>query len=265
MKLATSIITAAALLSGFAAAAPAQLVARDCSAEIAAFNLARREKRGLDKRTFYTGLQNLTCTLSPEVAKVDYVSNAPIRSDITEGQAGISLTLDIGLLDVTTCQPLKNAMVEVWGPNAVGQYGSTFLRGAFQATSSGIAEFQTIFPGFTSSGANHINIAVHQSGTMGSATAHNGQLFFTDRWTDVISMSDNYNKNTNKRMMNAQDPNYAAANKDGYSAIVDIESIQDDWPAGVIGYISKPILQACDSLAEPPEFLAVGINPSQSK
>ncbi|KAF9270683.1 aromatic compound dioxygenase [Marasmius fiardii PR-910] len=245
MKFATSVVAATTLLSGFVAAAPTELVARDCSAEIASFNLARREKRGLEKRTFYNGLQNLTCVLSPEVARANYVSNAPIRQDITEGQPGLALTLDIGLMDVTTCQPLKNAMVEVWGPNALGQYGSTFLRGAFQATSAGVAEFQTIFPGFTSAGANHINIAVHQSGTTGSATAHNGQLFFTDRWTDVVAMTANYNQNTNARVLNAQDSNYAAANKNGYSAIVDIESIQDDWPEGVIGYIT------------------VGINPTQ--
>ncbi|KAJ8084544.1 hypothetical protein PM082_003317 [Marasmius tenuissimus] len=246
MKFSTTVIAAIALVSGSVVAAPTELVARDCSAEIAAFNLARREKRGLDKRTLLPGLQNLTCVLSPEVPRVDYVQNIPIRQDIREGQAGLPMTLDVGLMDVTTCQPLKNAMVEVWGPNAVGQYGSTFLRGAFQATSAGIAEFQTIFPGFPSNGANHINIAVHQSGVMSSATAHNGQLFFTDRWTEVVGMTAPYNTNTNKRMLNAQDPNYAAANKGGYSAIVDIESIQDDWPTGVIGYIT------------------VGINPTQS-
>ncbi|KAG7099681.1 hypothetical protein E1B28_001505 [Marasmius oreades] len=246
MKFATSLIATATLLSGFVAAAPTELVSRDCSAEIASFNLARREKRGLGKRTFYSSIQNATCVLSPEVARANYVNGAPIRQDITEGQPGLPLTLDIGLMDVTTCQPLKDAMVEVWGPNAAGQYGNTFLRGAFQATSAGIAEFQTIFPGYTSAGANHINVAVHQSGTMNSATAHNGQLFFTDRWTDVVSMTANYAKNTNTRILNAQDSNYAAANKNGYSAIVDIESIQDDWPTGVIGYIT------------------VGINPSQT-
>lgn len=28
--------------------------------------------------------------------------------------SGVALTLDIGVIDVTTCQPLPNVMVEVW-------------------------------------------------------------------------------------------------------------------------------------------------------
>ncbi|KAL0571372.1 hypothetical protein V5O48_010587 [Marasmius crinis-equi] len=243
-------LAVATLVFGFAAgmdSAPTQLVARDCSAEVAAFNLARREKRGitLDKRTIYQGLQNLTCVLAPEVAKTNYVANAPVRSDITGGQTGLALTLDVGVMDVTTCQPMQNTMVEVWGPNALGNYGNNFLRGSFPTTSSGIAEFQTIFPGF-SDGANHLNVAVHQSSSLTSPTAHVGQVFFTDRWTDVITMTAAYTQNTHKRTMNAQDSNYAAANKAGYSAIVDIESIHDDWPEGIVGYIT------------------VGINPSHS-
>ncbi|KAL0578005.1 hypothetical protein V5O48_003986 [Marasmius crinis-equi] len=235
------------LLFGFAAAAPTQLVARECSAEVAAFNLARREKRDINlRRTLYPGLQNLTCVLSPDVPKVNYVANAPVRQDITDGQTGLPLTLDIGVMDVTTCQPMSSAMVEVWGPNALGNYSPTALRGSFQTTSSGIAEFQTVFPGFSSDGANHLNIAVHQSSSLSSPTAHTGQIFFTDRWTDVVSMTAAYTGNTHNRILNAQDPSYAAANKAGYSAIVDIESIQDDWPTGVVGYIT------------------VGVNPSQS-
>lgn len=29
-------------------------------------------------------------------------------------RSGVALTLDIGVIDVTTCQPLPNVMVEVW-------------------------------------------------------------------------------------------------------------------------------------------------------
>ncbi|KAG6845373.1 hypothetical protein H0H87_010482 [Tephrocybe sp. NHM501043] len=112
-------------------------------------------------------------------------------------------------------------MVEVWSPNALGTYGTTFLRGAFTSASNGIAEFQTIFPGHTPSGANHINLMVHTSSSASGTVSHVGQVFFTDRWTDVIGQYTNYAENTNTRILNAQDKNYALANSAGYNAIVE--------------------------------------------
>jgi len=231
-----------AMLSGLVVAHPTQpsLAARDCSAEVSAFNLARREKRGHTKRTLFPRIQNLTCVAAPNTPRDDYVANPAIRQDVTEGQVGVALTLDIGVIDVTTCQPLQDVMVEVWSPNAQGNYGETFLRGAYTSASNGIAEFQTIFPGYTSDGANHINLMIHTSSAMTGSVSHVGQVFFTDRWTDVIGGGTyyGYNQNTNTRMLNAQDPNYQTANSGGYNAIVDIEEINDDWPEGISGTIT---------------------------
>lgn len=58
---------------------------------------------------------------------------------------------------------------------------------------------------------------------MSGSVSHVGQVFFTDRWTDVIGGGTyyGYNENTNSRMLNAQDPNYQIANSAGYSAIVE--------------------------------------------
>ncbi|KAF9442839.1 aromatic compound dioxygenase [Macrolepiota fuliginosa MF-IS2] len=167
----------------------------------------------------------------------------PLRQNVTEGQTGLPFTLDIGVIDVTSCQPMQNVMVEVWSPNALGNYGDSFLRGASTTATNGVAEFQTIFPGFTSDSANHISLMVHTGSALSGTIAHGGQVFFTDRWTDVVGMTAPYNGNTNARVLNAQDQNYALANSGGYNAIVDIESIHDDWPEGVIGFISKsPII-----------------------
>ncbi|KAF8215844.1 aromatic compound dioxygenase [Mycena galopus ATCC 62051] len=183
---------------------------------------------------------NTTCVLSPETPSEDYTPNPPIRVDVTENQPGIPFTVDIGVMNTETCQPLTNVMVEIWSPNAVGQYGTTFLRGATPTASNGIAEFQTIFPGYTSDSANHLNILVHTSSSESATVAHFGRLFFTDQWTNIIGMYTNYNENTNTRVTNAEDPVFAAANKNGFNSIVDVESIGDDWsdPQGIIGYIT---------------------------
>ncbi|KAJ7474248.1 Intradiol ring-cleavage dioxygenase [Mycena latifolia] len=226
-----------AVLCGIVSAVPTALAPRDCSAAVARYNLERRETRGLSKRTFYPSILNLTCVLSPETILEDYVANPPARAAITESQPGVAFTVDIGVIDTTTCQPLPNVMVELWGPNAVGEYGTTFLRGATKTASNGIAEFQTIFPGFTSDAANHLNLLVHPTASESSGVAHVGQLFFSDSWTG--NAYTNYNQNTNSRMRNAADPSFVAANKNGFSSVVDIESINDDWPEGIIGYISE--------------------------
>ncbi|KAJ7983256.1 aromatic compound dioxygenase [Mycena polygramma] len=233
----TSIVSLA-ILCGVAAAVPTERAPRDCSAEVARYNMERREARGLTKRTFYTNMLNLTCVQAPETISKNYTPNPPVRTDITEGQPGVAFTVDIGVMDTTTCKPLPNVMVELWGPNAVGEYGTTFLRGATLTASNGIAEFQTIYPGYTTGAANHLNVLVHPTSSESSGTAHVGQLFFTDPWTNIIGQYTNYNKNTNSRMMNAQDPNFATANKGGFNSIIDVEEIHDDWPEGIIGYIT---------------------------
>lgn len=150
------------------------------------------------------------------------------------------MRLDVTVIDVTTCESMPNVMVEVWSckyeikrpkishyivtvlANAVGSYGSSFLRGAFTSARDGVAQFQTVFPGYTSTGANHVNLMVHASDSMsGSTVSHVGQVFFTDRWTDVVSMTSPYNQNNNTRVCNSQDPNYAAATTGGYNAHVE--------------------------------------------
>jgi len=240
MHLSIAIIVSVFTFYGFTSASPVRLsqllTHRDCSNEISAFNLERRERNV--RRSTYPTLLNLTCILAPEAALEDYIANPPVRRDVTDGQSGIALTLDIGILDVTTCKPLPNVMVEVWSPNAQGDYGNTFLRGATSSSSNGIAEFQTIFPGFTSEGANHINLMVHTSSSVSSKVAHVGQVFFTDKWTTIIGMQAPYNTNAHTRISNLDDLVYTAANKAGFFPVVDIESIHDDWPEGVIGYIT---------------------------
>ncbi|KXN88877.1 hypothetical protein AN958_06747 [Leucoagaricus sp. SymC.cos] len=242
------------------------LLPRDCSSQVASSSLARRERRGHEKRTFETDVHALTCVVAPEVAlgaAEDYtkpvrngqlkVLASPLnclcskllRQNLREDQrgsltrpSGLQVTLDIGVVDVTTCEPMPNVMVEVWSPNALGTYGSTFLRGAFTSATNGVAEFQTIYPGRTSNGANHINLMIHTSDSMFGTVSHVGQVFFTDRWNEVVQMTSPYNQNTNPVILNSQDLNYATANSEGYNAVMDIQSIHDDWPEGVIAYIT---------------------------
>ncbi|CAE6437573.1 unnamed protein product [Rhizoctonia solani] len=83
------------------------IVARNCAPQIAEFNAKRKS----------------TCVTTPEVTEGPYyVNNELLRQDIREDQEGVDLVLDIGVMDVTTCQPLDQALVEIWHCNATGHY-----------------------------------------------------------------------------------------------------------------------------------------------
>lgn len=75
---------------------------------------------------YYDVIQNDTCVLEPEVTWGPYVypNSQTLRQDMSEGQAGVPLTLDVGVLDMATCEPLENVLVDFWHCNATGSYSS---------------------------------------------------------------------------------------------------------------------------------------------
>lgn len=216
MQLFTLVLVA---MAGLTSALPAEVGQRDATVQ-----------------TWIPAIPNVICATSPNVrTAMNSYTAPPSRSNIVDGQKGVTMLLDVGVVDTASCKPMVGATVEVWSSNPVGRFGS-FLRGSAKTGSNGIAEFNTLFPGFASDGANHVNILVRPPGS--SASAYVGEAFFTDPWTNIISKYGPYAANTNKRVLNSQDANFRTASSGSYTAIIDVLSIQDDWPEGVSGYIT---------------------------
>ncbi|KAF9870916.1 hypothetical protein CkaCkLH20_11588 [Colletotrichum karsti] len=209
-------------------------MAKRCAAQTAQFQKRRHAKRmakravELEERAanssviinteglYYENIQNNTCVLTPEVTEGPYVwpRSQTLRMDMTEGEAGIPLTLDVGILDMATCEPLENALVSFWHCNATGSYSSfthlspntrfeellqqknitdfqigvtdlhtddtTFLRGMWPTNSEGVMEMKTIFPGFYVERAIHIHTQVFTDWTVRSnGTVSSGNLVNT--------------------------------------------------------------------------------------
>ncbi len=83
---------------------------------------------------------------------------------------GVPLTLKITVIDTTTCLPVQWAAVDVWHCNSQGVYsgfsaentaGLTFLRGIQFTDNSGLATFDTIYPGWYSGRVTHVHVKVH--------------------------------------------------------------------------------------------------------
>lgn len=197
-------------------------LSKRCEASAAVMNMKRWENntRSIASRSttsvvinteapYYDVLQNDTCILVPDTTAGTFIwpSSQTLRQDMSEGQPGIPLYLDIGVLDITTCEPLENALVDLWHSNATGQYSSfegyesdtaviealnrhnltkespelgstlptgnsTFLRGMWPTDDNGVMEMKTIFPGFYAGRTIHIHVQVHTNWFV----RHNGTI-----------------------------------------------------------------------------------------
>lgn len=131
-----------------------------------------------------------TCTMIPQETQGPYpllaiLSNsAMVRSDITEGRAGIPLTVKLKLVDVNnSCAAITDASVYIWHCDKDGLYsgynqpggnmeGETFCRGIQDVDSNGEVTFTSIYPGWYNGRITHIHFQVYlYSGTALTATS----------------------------------------------------------------------------------------------
>jgi protocatechuate 3,4-dioxygenase beta subunit len=131
--------------------------------------------------TIFAG--NKSCILVPEATEGPfYVSGELIRSDVREAQKGVDLVIDIQVIDVSTCKPATNVMIDFWHANSTGVYSgvvspgngdmsvasninTTFHRGLQATNSEGVVQFTTLYPGHYVGRTQHIHVATHVNGT----------------------------------------------------------------------------------------------------
>lgn len=104
----------------------------------------------------------------PEVTIGPYfVSGELIREDVTDGESGVPLHLDLQFVDISNCAAVEDLLVDLWHCNATGVYSgvsasgqggldSTAFRGVQPTDSDGVAQFDTIVPGHYTGRAVHI-------------------------------------------------------------------------------------------------------------
>ena len=189
------------------------------------------------------------CELTPEQMEGPYYIDVDnLRRDIREDREGSPLRLGIRVLD-EACEPLPDAVVEVWHCDALGVYSgfvdasraangapggagspggadgddTRYLRGGQVANGDGIVELQTIYPGWYQGRAVHIHAKVH----IGNAEVLTTQLYFDDDVSDEVFASDPYAEHAGRRTTNAEDGIYAdgprltlSAEGDGHLGLV---------------------------------------------
>ncbi len=153
----------------------------------------------------------VSCVLAPEQTEGPYfVDDQKVRRDITEGKAGVPLTLRLTVVDASTCRPLRGAVVDVWHCDPAGVYSAvqgntrTFLRGIQRTNAKGLALFETIYPGWYPGRTVHVHVQV----SLGSNVVHTGQLYFPDSVTDVVYRRTPYSRRPSRDPRNVGDSIY---------------------------------------------------------
>jgi len=97
-----------------------------------------------------------------------------VRKDITEGQKGIPLHLDIQIVDMNNCSPIPGVALDLWHANATGVYSGVAmfgngnindksnlnnkaLRGIQVSGKNGEVQYETIVPGHYMGRTHHIH------------------------------------------------------------------------------------------------------------
>jgi protocatechuate 3,4-dioxygenase beta subunit len=198
------------------------------AAEAAPAPAARPTRSASASASTSASASSSVCTLFSEVTEGPYYLDvALVRSDVTESKAGVKLTLNLTVVDSTTCAVLPNALVEIWHADALGEYSGfvganghsesddgTFLRGGVLTNAGGLATITTIYPGWYRGRAIHIHLKVHTGVTVsngsytGGTVVNTGQLFFDETATTAVAKVSPYSTNTVTRTTLSQDSIY---------------------------------------------------------
>ncbi|KAL4981482.1 Intradiol ring-cleavage dioxygenase [Aspergillus falconensis] len=225
-----------------------------------------------------------SCVLAEDVTQGPYyVSGELIRQNLVEDQPGVPLYLDIQLIDSETCEPVPDVYLDFWHCNATGVYSgvvasgngdssdetnldATFLRGIQQTDDSGVAEFETIFPGHYTGRATHIHVLSHPADTATNAndtlsglytttSSHVGQIFFDQDLISLVEATDPYSTNTQELTVNADDSILSQELEDDIDPFVEYVLLGEDVTDGIFAWINVVIDSSQSSSVTPAAYL----------
>ncbi|RAH51132.1 aromatic compound dioxygenase [Aspergillus brunneoviolaceus CBS 621.78] len=207
---------------------------------------------------FYETIQNKTCVLIPEVTRGPYVwpRSQTLRQDITKDQVGVPLWLDVGVLDMATCAPLPNALMDFWHCNATGSYSS--FTGLSPNTPS-----EELFhePSVTNYDLGTTDLHTDDTTWLRGMwptderghTVSTGQIYFAEELEREIMALEQYGSHTQiNRTTNAEDSIFSQDTTSGYNPVVSVVPADGkEVRNGMIGISrSELILQQLSGLAK---------------
>lgn len=148
----------------------------------------------------FVGASPGPCALTPALTVGPCYVPGPARRDISEGLAGLPMRLSLRVVRANSCEPVANAVVDVWHASPAGNYSAfpaganscnrtdpsggsaSYFRGTQTTDANGRVDFDTVFPGWYGGRTVHVHYTVR----VGGADALTSQLLFDDALTTSI-------------------------------------------------------------------------------
>jgi protocatechuate 3,4-dioxygenase beta subunit len=152
-----------------------------------------------------------------------YYCTNPNSAEIAKGKQGDPLIVALRAMDAATCQPLTDAVIDIWHCDASGIYSGYNLgvdeaiagvrhaepdnseracRGALRTDKDGIAEFNSIYPGYYIERATHIHFKAH----IGNRSFLTNQAYLPEEINEAIYRLAPYNAPRKaKRILNTDE------------------------------------------------------------
>ncbi len=143
------------------------------------------------------------CVLAPEQTEGPYYLDLEtVRKDITEGKAGVALTLRVTVVDAATCAPLPGGgrHLALRRPRCLLRLCRWWFHPGHHLPARRAAdrarpesEFTTVYPGWYVGRAFHIHVKTHVGGHVSNGTyhgghvSHTGQLYFPEAYNTRIA------------------------------------------------------------------------------
>ncbi|KAI1811519.1 Intradiol ring-cleavage dioxygenase [Poronia punctata] len=203
---------------------------------------------------------NSTCALVPEVTIGPYwVGGELMRTDVTDGQDGVQVHLDLQFIDITSCEPIpEDTIIDLWASNATGIYSGVTATGqgglntnhgrGIQLTDpDGAVQFDTIFPGHYVGRTPHIHIMSTSGAKLfpnntyvadSGSPSHIGQLFFDQDLIGEVEAREPYASNEQALTLNEQDWIGISEATEDYDPFVDYVRLGDSLDDGLLMYIT---------------------------
>ena len=191
------------------------------------------QEAGADAEGLMPGAE--VCVITPEVTEGPYYFDPALeRADITEGKAGSATTIRLQVVD-GACLPLEGARVDIWHCDAAGLYsgyanqtggidttGQTFLRGTQFTGAKGVAEFQTIYPGWYPGRTTHIHFKIFLDQT----NILTGQIFFPDALSQNLyqNVEPYTTRGADRDILNSNDNIAARATRASFAYVKELEA-----------------------------------------
>lgn len=158
--------------------------------------------------------ESARCVVTPEqTAGPFYFDADKIRRDIREDREGMTLRLALRVRDAGSCDPLQDAVIDIWHADAGGAYSgfdngaggaptdTRYLRGAQVTNAEGVVELTTIYPGWYPGRAPHIHVKVH----IEANTVLTTQLYFDDALSGRVYATPPYSARGTGHQRNGSD------------------------------------------------------------